>query len=123
MFKEEKRMSNHHKLRIQNMNSSAHKLLTCISSKAWVIIFSGSSKLFRTLLRFAFATLWNRSNKFIDSVVDLHDDDGDDDVRHGGSADRPVKEDDVEKACADTSEATRRRAVRKFMIVEWWCID
>ena len=72
-------------------------------------------KLFRTLLRFAFATLWNRSNRFIDSADDLYDGD---DERHGGSVGRPVNEDDVEKACEDTSDATRMRAVWKFIIVE-----
>ena len=61
-------------------------------------------------MRLAFATLWNRSNRFIDIAVDLYDVDGDE--RHGGSVDRrPVKEDDVEKACDDTRDAKRRRVV------------
>lgn len=95
--------------------------ITCISSKACVIIFSGSSKLFSTLFRFAFATLWNRSNKFIDSDDDLHDGD---DVRWSGSVGLPVKEDDVEKAWEDTSDETRRSVEWKFIIIEClWLID
>lgn len=39
--------------------------LTCISSIAWSIIFSGSSSLLARSLRFDLATRANRSNKFI----------------------------------------------------------
>ena len=49
-----------------------HQKRTCISSKACSIIFSGSSKPLRILLRLDFATLWKRSNKFMcKAVVDL----------------------------------------------------
>lgn len=84
-----------------------------MSSKAWFIIFSGSSKLFKTLLIFDFATRWNRSNRFIDrAVVDLYEGD---DVWH---CVRRVKEDVVEKALADATDATSSRAVRKFIVAD-----
>ena len=87
--------------------------LTCISSRAWFMIFSGSSKLFRTLLMFDFATLWNRSNRFMDKAVDLYVGDAE---WQDGDGSRRVKDDDVEKASAAAKEATRGRAVRKFMV-------
>lgn len=55
-----------------------------------------------------FATLWNRSKRFIDRAVDDLYDVG----AAGGDGSRLVKEDVVEKAFADASEATIRRAVR-----------
>ena len=45
------------------------KARTCISSNACVMIFSGSSKLCNILFKFDFATLENRSNKFMCNVV------------------------------------------------------
>mmetsp|Transcript_2486 Transcript_2486/g.5265 ORF Transcript_2486/g.5265 Transcript_2486/m.5265 type:complete len:80 (-) Transcript_2486:83-322(-) len=58
-----------------------------------------------------FATLENRSKRFIDRAVDLYDGDSE---WHGACL---VKDDVVEKACADgAKEATRRSAVRKFIV-------
>jgi len=50
----------------------------------------------------------------MDSAVDLCVRDVCD---NGGDGTRRVKEDVVEKACDDAAEATRRRAVRKFIVV------
>ena len=65
-----------------------------------------------------FATLENRSNRFIDSAEDDDLYDGDDEWwrRDGAGSDLLVKEDDVEKASVDAKEATRRKALRKFMV-------
>lgn len=41
-----------------------------MSSTAWFMIFSGSSKFCRMLLILDLATRWNRSNRFIDKAVD-----------------------------------------------------
>ena len=65
-----------------------------------------------------FATLENRSNRFIDSAEDDDLYDGDEWWRiDGAGSDLLVKEDDVEKASVDAKEAaTRRKALRKFMV-------
>lgn len=81
-----------------------------MSSKAWFMIFSGSSNDLSTLLMFDLATRVNLSNRFIDKEVYLYA------VVDGiGGKVRLVNEEVVENALADASEATRTRAVRKFM--------
>ena len=59
---------------------------------------------------FDFATLWNRSKRFMDRAVFLHD-------GASGDANRFVKLDVVEKACEDAREATKRRAVRFIVLL------
>ena len=60
-----------------------------------------------------FATLWNRSKRFIDRAVDLY---AGDEWWHGADGSRRVKVDDVEKASADARAAPRRAALRRFIV-------
>ena len=60
-----------------------------------------------------FATLWNRSKRFIDRAVDLY---AGDEWWHGADGSRRVKVDDVEKASADARAVPRRAALRRFIL-------
>jgi hypothetical protein len=56
-----------------NIKTQAHdsRKLTCMSSTACSIIFSGSSKFCKMLFKLAWATFVNRSKRFMESTIEL----------------------------------------------------
>ena len=87
--------------------------LTCISSIAWSIIFSGSSSLLASSLRFDLATRANRSNKFIcKTTLEFAAD------RVAGTYWGPVK------ACVEEAERATQSAVvteNRVILDIWLC--